>query len=123
MLLLDDDALVRDAMSRLLSSWDVEHRACATPRELFAVLEEAPQRNWAIILDYRLENGVTGVDVLDDIRRRHGHRHVFLMLSGRTGPGRGGGVARAAGAVAAQAAEEPIRLRAALSALAQPDDG
>ncbi len=122
MLLLDDDALVRDAMSRLLSSWDVEHRACATPRELFAVLEEAPQRNWAIILDYRLENGVTGVDVLDDIRRRHGHRHVFLMLSGELDPAVEE-ASHARQALLLHKPLKPIRLRAALSALAQPDDG
>jgi two-component system, sensor histidine kinase len=116
-LVLDDDGLVRDAMARLLRSWRVEHRACASPAELMAALDAAPGRRWCILLDYRLEGGVTGVDVLDEVRRTHGDRHRFLLISGEADPALEE-MARARDVMLLRKPLKPIRLRAALSGLA-----
>jgi signal transduction histidine kinase/FixJ family two-component response regulator len=115
-LVLDDDGLVRDAMSRLLRSWQVEHRVCADLDEAMAILDAAPDRSWCVLLDYRLERGVTGIDVLDAIRRRHGDRHRFLLISGEADPALDQS-ARERGILVLRKPLKPIRLRAALSGL------
>jgi CheY-like chemotaxis protein len=116
-LVLDDDGLVRDAMSRLLRSWGVEHRVCADLDEAMTVLDAAPDRGWCVLLDYRLERGVTGIDVLDAIRHAHGDRHRFLLISGEADPSLEQ-TARERGILILRKPLKPIRLRAALSGLA-----
>jgi signal transduction histidine kinase/FixJ family two-component response regulator len=115
-LVLDDDGLVRDAMSRLLRSWAVEHRVCPDPDEAIAILDAAPERCWCVLLDHRLERGITGIDVLDAVRHKHGDRHRFLLISGEADPALEQ-IARERGVLVLRKPIKPIRLRAALSGL------
>lgn len=116
-LVLDDDHLVRDATARLLRSWQVDFKLCARPEELIAALEATPGRRWCLLLDYRLEDGVSGLDVLHEVRLRWGDIHPCLLLSGEGDPALEDR-ARALGLVLLRKPLKPIRLRAALSRFA-----
>jgi signal transduction histidine kinase/CheY-like chemotaxis protein len=116
-LVLDDDPLVREATARLLRSWHVEHRLCACPKELMASLEAIAGQSWCILMDQRLQDGVTGLEVVDAVRRRWGNAHTCVLLTGEADPALDE-AARARGLTLLRKPLKPIRLRATLSGLA-----
>ena len=115
-LFVDDDSLVRDAMSRMLADWGMQTRICRTGDEALAILaQREPQSRWHALLDHRPAEGETGLALADRIRTLHGDAVKVVLVTGETDDAvldearrRGIGVLRKP--------VKPIRLRAALSA-------
>jgi signal transduction histidine kinase/CheY-like chemotaxis protein len=80
---LEDDAEVRDAMRRLLLLWDCQVRDGASAAELLAGNASPPQ---AVVADLRLAAGRTGVDELRQLQAAWGCAVPVLWISGETAP-------------------------------------
>jgi len=113
-LLVEDDPLVADAVSKLLASWDVPTALCADSRRAVQILEASPGR-WLTILDYRLQGQETGLDVADAIRRRFGDQIPIAIVTGDLDVLE---QARQQGLTVLQKPLRPIRLRALLASMA-----
>ena len=115
-LFVDDDYLVRDAMGRLLSGWGLAPQICRTGDEALSILSAKSNGDqWYVLLDHRLAEGETGLDLADRISSTHGDTVKIYLVTGETddhvleeAQRRGIGVMRKP--------LKPIRLRAALSA-------
>jgi two-component system, sensor histidine kinase len=115
-LFVDDDPLVRDAVARMLEGWGMVTHICRTGDEALAILaRKHPFKNWYILLDHRLAEGETGLEVAAKINALYGNAAKIVLLTGETdhavleeAQNRGIGVLRKP--------LKPIRLRAALSA-------
>ncbi|MCF7989858.1 MAG: hybrid sensor histidine kinase/response regulator [Thiohalocapsa sp.] len=110
-LVVDDDALVRDAMAALLSGWGYRVH-CAEHLEQALALGAREGYDVAI-LDYRLGDGVTGADVLEALQRQRGGPVPALLVTGDTAPDRLQ-EAQALGLPLLHKPVKPARLRAAL---------
>ncbi len=67
-LLIDDDAMVRDALQTVLGSWDIDLHV--VPAVGNNVMDELPRRDWrpdCILCDYRMPGPRNGIHVLDDL--------------------------------------------------------
>jgi two-component system, sensor histidine kinase len=80
-LVIEDEAAVRNAMIALLDSWGYRVLAAAS---LDAALETLQQPPHAIVADYRLEHQRTGIEAIHEIRRRFGHDIPALIVTGDT---------------------------------------
>src|SRR4030095_10958696 len=83
---LDDDALVLEGMRGILKSWGCSVVAATSEDTALAALSERPPD--IIISDYRLEDGKTGFDVIEGIRRAFGTPIPAFLISGDTAPER-----------------------------------
>jgi DNA-binding response OmpR family regulator len=112
--LLEDDPLAADALRRLLADWGFE---CLHGAELGEVLPQMEARAGevrAIISDYHLQDGATGVEALH-AAEAHGVSAQGLILTASLGQ-RMRAVAREAGYPAMEKPVAPDRLRAWLGA-------
>lgn len=116
---IDDDPEVRDSMQTLLQRWGCDVHAGV---DEFAVLEHldmpggrVPQ---AIIADYRLREGRTGVEAIHALCRAYGRLLPALIVSGDSSPEQ---LARmqASGFECMSKPVTPIRLRGWLSVLSR----
>ena len=85
-LVIDDDALVSQALKQLLESWGCE---CRVSESFAGALEQT--RNWSvqlIISDYRLRENQTGAEVIKQLRRAHAEDLPALIITGDTAPAR-----------------------------------
>ncbi len=80
-LVIDDEAAVREAMRVLLEGWDYRVEVAASLDEALGALERAPG---AIVADYRLQDEQTGVAAVREIRRRFGRDIPALIVTGDT---------------------------------------
>lgn len=119
-LVVEDDPLVADAVSKLLAAWNVEVHVCETSSRALEILGEAPGRGWLGILDYRLAGPETGLDVADCIRARHGDVVPLALLTGELDTDVFES-AKARGVMVLQKPLRPIRLRALLASAAIAD--
>ncbi|HMN70648.1 MAG TPA: hybrid sensor histidine kinase/response regulator [Rhodoblastus sp.] len=118
-LVVDDDPLVCDSLSRLLTSWGHVCRACANgPAALDAIAREAEAIAWRALIDWRLA-GETGLDVAIRLRETFGDRVRITLMTGDTDPAIAQ-AAREAGLPLLRKPVQPIRLRAALATPADP---
>jgi CheY-like chemotaxis protein len=80
-LIIDDDAAVRDAVAGLLAQWGCETllASCGTQAEELLGADTAPPS--VIISDYRLAAGELGTDVVRRIRARLGWNIPALIVS------------------------------------------
>ncbi len=113
---IDDDALVLDAMRGLLRSWGCKVVAEKTETEARALLADLDQKPDLIISDYRLADGKTGIEAIDCVRRALGTAIPAFLISGDTGPERLRD-ARASGYQLLHKPLTPMRLRAMLNRL------
>lgn len=117
-LVVEDDALVADAIQRLLDTWGMPARVCDTGEEALAILDrELGDGRWFGILDYRLQGEETGLDVADAVRARFGQALPLALLTGELDPAVFA-AAKRRGIVVLQKPLRPIRLRAVLAAVA-----
>jgi CheY-like chemotaxis protein len=117
-LVVEDDRLVADAVKRLLAAWGMTAHLCASGSEALEVLEGGlGAGGWFGLLDYRLQNDETGLDVADAIRARFGQALPLALLTGELDPAVFK-AARRRGIVVLHKPLRPIRLRAVLSAAA-----
>lgn len=85
-LMIDDDAAVREAMRTLLSQWGSECKVAENADEALALCHHfAPD---VIISDYRLRDNDTGAKAITAIRNRLGRTIPAVLITGDTGPQR-----------------------------------
>jgi signal transduction histidine kinase len=82
-LFVDDDALVRDAMGRMLADWDFDAILCETGSEAVSLLRQSDvSTRWHVLLDFRLSGEEDGLRVADRIRAEFGERIRITLMSG-----------------------------------------
>ena len=87
-LVIDDDASIRDGMRTLLSTWGCECVAVSNDDEALELVREDSTRIDAIIADYRLRNDRTGVEAVANVRAALQATIPALLVSGDTAPER-----------------------------------
>jgi signal transduction histidine kinase/DNA-binding NarL/FixJ family response regulator len=113
-MVIDDDALVLEGMRGILKSWGCSVVAATSEDTALAALSERPPD--IIISDYRLEDGKTGFDVIEGIRRAFGTPIPAFLISGDTAPERLR-EARASGYYLLHKPVLPITLRSVITQL------
>jgi two-component system, sensor histidine kinase len=82
-LFVDDDALVRDAMGRMLADWDFDATLCETGSEAISLLRRSDvTTRWHVLLDFRLSGEEDGLRLADRIRAEFGERIRISLMSG-----------------------------------------
>ena len=83
LVVIDDDLAVLEGMRTTLRGWGCSVVVAATVED---ALEGIAQRGApdAILADYRLENGHTGVGAIDRLREEIGHRVPAAVITGET---------------------------------------
>lgn len=85
-LVIDDDATVRDGMRRLLEAWGCECDAVEGEEQALAAARvRAPD---LVLSDYRLGGTRTGADVIAAVRAQAGREVPALLVTGDTAPDR-----------------------------------
>jgi signal transduction histidine kinase/CheY-like chemotaxis protein len=85
---IDDDALVLDAMRGILKSWGCSVVTAKSDAGALAALVGHARRPDLIISDYRLGDGRTGFDVIERLRSAFGVQIPAFLISGDTAPER-----------------------------------
>lgn len=115
-LLVDDDNLVQEAMHALLAHWGCAVTLAASGDEALAALEQRAQAPDAILCDYRLSAGETGIDAIRRLRHVWGLQIPASLVSGDTAPERVS-EARRHGLTLLHKPVRPAKLRALLEHL------
>jgi signal transduction histidine kinase len=86
LLVIDDDAIVRDGMLQLLRDWGCECDAAESIEDALALVQlNVPD---VVISDYRLREQRTGVEAIEAIRAQLGTCIPALLITGDTAPKR-----------------------------------
>jgi signal transduction histidine kinase/CheY-like chemotaxis protein len=80
-LVIDDEHSVRDAMTALLKTWGHEVIAVSSLEEALETIKRSPD---AIIADYRLKHGKTGIEAIQNIHQKWGAAIPALIVTGDT---------------------------------------
>jgi len=113
-LVIDDDAAIRTAMSELLAAWQCECRTAESEEEALALLSAFTPA--LILADYRLRGHRTGQEALDAIRQRLGRHVPAIIITGDTAADRLR-TAHASGTALLHKPVVPQELQAAIDAL------
>lgn len=84
-LIVDDDAIVRDAMVALLSGWGCLCWAFEDPTDVTERPPQGPPPD-ALICDYRLRRGQTGAEAIATLRQHWGRPIPAILITGDTAP-------------------------------------
>ena len=87
-LVLDDDALIRDSMRTLLASMGFKPTVEATLNALLPVAKQDRTEIAAILVDYRLQDGFSGIDAARRLREVVGVDVPVIIITGDTSPDR-----------------------------------
>jgi signal transduction histidine kinase/CheY-like chemotaxis protein len=87
-LVLDDDIAVLEGMEGLLTRWGCQVISAGSPAEAVDKIAVNKLRLELLIVDYRLQDNVSGIDVARDIQNRLGYPVAVLIITGDTGPER-----------------------------------
>ncbi len=87
-LVVDDEALVRDGMQGVLVGWGCRVVAAASGDEALARLKECGETPDVIISDYRLREGETGIEVIERLHAAYSPTIPAAVVSGDTAPER-----------------------------------
>jgi signal transduction histidine kinase/CheY-like chemotaxis protein len=118
-LVVDDDALAREAMVKIFESWGCRVSAAASGAEALTRLPEGPAPD-AIACDYRLPGGENAIDLIARLRGALGRPVPAFIVSGDTDPS----ALQAASASGLALLHKPVRaarLRALLQRLLSAD--
>jgi CheY-like chemotaxis protein len=115
-LVIDDEPSICRSTTEVLSRWGCRSLAAESATEAIARLAAEQFEPDAIIADYRLREGRTGAEAIDEVRRTLGRQVPALILTGDTAPERLI-EARASGCLLLHKPMQPARLRAALASL------
>lgn len=85
---IDDDALVLVAMRAMIEEWGYQVVAAVSADEAIETLMGIGHRPLAIVADYRLRSGRTGVEAIRDVFGVCGVRVPAVVLTGDTAPER-----------------------------------
>lgn len=83
-LVLDDDALIRDSMRALLETWGYEPKVEATLAALLSIAGLERDRIGAVIVDYRLQDGFTGISAARKLQQIVGPAVPIMLITGDT---------------------------------------
>lgn len=83
-LLVEDDALVRESLARLLRLWGCDVRESSGDPKLGAALVREGWPPEVILCDFRLAAGRTGLMVIDDVRRSFDAEVPAALITGDT---------------------------------------
>ena len=119
---IDDDALVLDGMRGILQSWGCSVVSAASEAAVLAELRETGRRPDAIVSDYRLADGKTGIDAIERLRGTLGTAVPAFLISGDTSPERLHD-ARVSGYQLLHKPVPPMALRAMLNQLLKSSPG
>jgi len=115
-LIIDDDSLVREALTGLLQQWGCRVFTAATGEEALTRLSESGLSPDAVLCDYRLPDGEIGSDAIRALRERYGAKLPAALITGDTAPERLR-EARESGVPLLHKPVQPGRLRALLEHL------
>jgi signal transduction histidine kinase/CheY-like chemotaxis protein len=115
-LLVDDDALVREAMETLLQQWGCEVASASSGDQAVAQATRLARTPDAIVCDYRLPDGETGIDAIRRLHARLGADIPAALVTGDTAPERLR-EAQAGGYALLHKPLQPAKLRALLEHL------
>jgi len=87
-LVVDDQAVVRDSMKTLLGRWGCEVMLADSEEAALAAARRASGIPELIIADYRLRDDRTGGQAIDRLRREFGRSIPALIITGDTAPER-----------------------------------
>jgi CheY-like chemotaxis protein len=119
-LVIDDEASIRDAVCEVLRRWECKPVAAASAREAAGIFRERGDRPDAMVVDYQLDHGVTGLDAIAELHAALGVSIPAVIVTGDTQPERLR-EATQGGHLLLHKPLAPMRLRAALtSALRAP---
>lgn len=85
---VDDEPAVLEALAGYLRDLGAEVLAADSPRELDRLLEGAQSAPHLLLADYRLQDGCTGMQLVQTLRQRFCASLPALLLSGDTEPDR-----------------------------------
>jgi two-component system, sensor histidine kinase len=111
---IDDEADVREAVTVVLKQWGCHVLAAGDANEALARLAAQERGVDLIVSDYRLREGQTGIDAIRALRRQCGAQTPALIITGDTAPDRLREAA-AAGYDLLHKPLNPARLKAALA--------
>jgi two-component system, sensor histidine kinase len=83
-LVIDDEAAIRDGMATLLASWGHGVVAAGSGDEMLAELAQCPARPDLIICDYRLRGGENGIEVVERLRSEYNETIPAMLITGDT---------------------------------------
>ncbi len=83
---IDDDETILEAMGELVSAWDLEIAVGADAGEVIAELQAVGRRPDAILCDYRLRTGMSGLAAIARVRATFGEATPAAVLTGDTAP-------------------------------------
>jgi len=87
-LVVDDDSTVLAGMHGLLRQWGCQVIAANSQEQAIEQLAAHPEKITLLIIDYRLEDNVSGLDVAKNLQDHLGYPFEVLMITGDTGPER-----------------------------------
>jgi signal transduction histidine kinase/CheY-like chemotaxis protein len=111
---IDDDLHILEAMRVLLEGWGCDLVLARSAQDALEGLAQRGREPDVIVADYSLEDGLTGVDAIEAVRKAHGARTPGVIITGETDRGVLEHV-RAAGLAHLTKPIPPARLRAALT--------
>lgn len=117
-LVIDDEASIRDAICEVLSRWGCDVVAAASARDAAAIFASRGGRPDAMVVDYQLERGETGLEAIEHLEAALGARIPAIIVTGDTQAER----LREASVIGYPLLYKPLapmRLRAALTAALQ----
>jgi two-component system, sensor histidine kinase len=82
-LVIEDEAIVREGLVQLLGDWGCRVVAAASTAEAIAVLDHPPE---VVVADYRLREGQSGIDAIAALRERFGSALPAILVTGDTAP-------------------------------------
>src|SRR5690606_41423627 len=80
-LVIEDDASMRDALGRMLDHWEVLVESAATGEEALQIAAEAERSFDAIVSDFCFPGAWDGLRLIDELRRLVGARAPAIPLS------------------------------------------
>lgn len=83
-LLVEDDALVRDSYARLLQLWGCDARVHANADAVFASIGQDAWRPHLVITDHRLGGALNGRQLIDALRQHWGAELPAVIMTGDT---------------------------------------
>jgi len=83
---LDDDNAVLEGMKGLLIRWGCQVTTAGSAVEAMKKIAANTQRLELLIIDYRLPDNVSGIDVARNLQNRLGYPVAVLIITGDTGP-------------------------------------
>lgn len=117
-MVIEDDAMGREALAGLLESWGYSVIAVESAKLAAINFQNGPPPDF-IISDLRLGDGVNGIEAVDMLRRLAGQQTAACLISGDTDT-QAREQAQAAGLVLLSKPVRPAKLRATLRHLSLP---